>query len=581
MSGKVTLSLRLVGGFCIFRSSYSGESMDNISVLQKERQKFKPRIPKCLHDIQHLAPIAATTLPNKDGADLPKLFRKTWHQPLLTFSQQGNVVHKPWRVGVVLSGGQAPGGHNVIIGLLDALKTLHGDSRLFGFLGGPSGILNNKTVELTPSGVEAYRNAGGFDMIGSGRTKIETPEQFQAAEKTIDALKLDAIIVVGGDDSNTNAALLAEYFAAKGKAVSVIGVPKTIDGDLRNERIRMSFGFDTACKVYSQTIGAICRDALSAKKYYHFIKVMGRSASHVALECALQTHPNMTLIGEEIAAKNMTASQIVNQVADMICRRALDGKNYGIVVVPEGLIEFVPEIKKLIRELNRLLAAESRELKALDAMGTFYEKIHYIATQLSPESVQCFMALPEDIQKQLLLDRDPHGNVQVSKIETEYLLIHGVMKELSSRKIQGSYTGSFNAQPHFLGYEGRSIFPSNFDSQYTYALGHVAALLVEARATGYICCIGNLHKDVEDWTIEGVPLTSLLHAEERHGEMKPVIKKALVDLDGPAFRAFSRSRDKWQVEDDYRYPGPMQFFGPREVTDTVPLTVLLECGALS
>lgn len=550
--------------------------MNNLSALHRERLKFQPRIPRCLQDIERLAPVASTALGPPSDEEVQKLFRRTGRQPLLTFAPSNDVVHAPKRVGVVLSGGQAPGGHNVIIGLLDALKKLHKDSQLFGFVGGPSGIVNNKAVELTVSGVAAYRNQGGFDMIGSGRTKIETLEQFQAAEKTVEALKLDALVVVGGDDSNTNAALLAEYFASKSKNTSVIGVPKTIDGDLRSDRIQISFGFDTACKVYSETIGAIARDALSAKKYYHFIKVMGRSASHIALECALQTHPNMTLIGEEIASKGVTARQIVSALADMICRRAEIGKNYGVVVVPEGLIEFVPEIKQLIGQLNRLLAAESKELKAIEAISSFYEKVHFISKQLSPDAVHCFMTLPEDIQKQLLLDRDPHGNVQVSKIETEHLLIEAVQKELDSRKIQGTYRGTFGSQPHFLGYEGRSIFPSNFDSQYTYALGNVAALLVSAGVTGYICCIGNLHKDVENWSIEGAPLTSLLNTEERQGTLKPVIKKALVDLKGKAFSSFASSRDAWEVEDDYRYPGPIQFFGPREVTDTVPLTLQLD-----
>ncbi len=462
---------------------------------------------------------------------------------------------EPMRVGVVLSGGQAAGGHNVISGLFDALKKLNPNSQLIGFLDGPAGIINKQTMELSTENIEPFRNQGGFDLLGSGRTKIETPEQFAASAKTVESLDLDGLVVIGGDDSNTNAALLAEYFRSKGLKTTVTGVPKTIDGDLKNQYVEVSFGFDTACKTYSEIIGNIMRDTLSAKKYWYFIKLMGRSASHITLECALQTCPNIALIGEELEAKEMTLQQVVTQMTDIVVERSNAGKDYGVALVPEGIIEFIPEVKKLIAELNDLLADGAKA---------------NVAEQLSDAPAACFESLPKEIQSQLLLDRDPHGNVQVSKIETERMLIAMVEQELQKRS---DYKGKFNTQPIFCGYEGRSGLPSNFDSQYCYALGHVAALLINHQATGYICSVQDLTLPVEDWKISGVPLISMIHLEQRKGKMKPVIEKALVELEGPVFAAFSDRRERWKAENAYRFPGPIQFFGPPELTEAITLTL--------
>lgn len=527
------------------------------SPLQMMRTQYVPELPPLLQKITHLqaTPGEIPAVAEKDKKQLASLFPHTFGKPLLRFMPEKSAAARPLTVGVVLSGGQAPGGHNVIAGLFDALQRIHPESKLYGFLGGPKGIVENKTIPLTSDQVRPYRNQGGFDLIGSGRTKIETPEQFQAAERTARALDLDGLVIIGGDDSNTNAALLAEYFLSTGCKTCVVGVPKTIDGDLKNAFIATSFGFDTACKTYSEIIGNIARDALSAGKYYFFIKMMGRSASHVTLECALQTHPNIALIGEEILSQKKKLAEVVNDIADMICERASQGKDYGVVLVPEGIIEFIPEMKKLISELQ-----------ALDGQNVD-------VTKLSAASAACFQLLPQEIQQQLLMDRDPHGNVQVSKIETERLLIDMVANELKRRKAQGTYAGKFSPQPFFCGYEGRSCLPSNFDCQYCYALGFAAALLIANGVTGYMSSISGLARPVGEWTPCGVPLTAMMTLEQRHGKAKPVIRKSLVELDSKVFALFKEQRDAWRQQDAYRYPGPIQFFGPAELTDAVTTTL--------
>lgn len=553
--------------------------MEEESRLQQYRLNFQPSLPKILQQLVslHSTPskqISADSV--KDHDELSKLFPKTIDQPLLSFHVDESLQHRPLKVGVVLSGGQAAGGHNVISGLYDALKKLNFESRLFGFLNGPAGIVDNKFIELDIDKIAPYRNMGGFDMIGAGRTKIETVEQFQAAEKTIRDLDLDGLVIVGGDDSNTNAALLAEYFIGRNVKTRVIGVPKTIDGDLKNEEIEISFGFDTACKTFSEYIGNVLRDALSARKYYFFIKLMGRSASHIALECALQTHPNLTLIGEEIEAKKQTVKEITSALCNLISTRSVQGKDYGVVLIPEGIIEFIPECRALVGELNHLMSPDQPHSAQMEALSTGEEKVAYISKQLSESSVHCLNSMPLEIQKQLLLDRDPHGNVQVSKIETERLFIETVKAELSNRKKAGAYKGKFSPQPLFCGYEGRSCFPSNFDAQYCYALGHVAALLIDCGATGYLAAVQHLGDPVENWQILGLPLTGLMNIEMRKGKPKPVIRKALVDLSGTPFSVFKEQRDNWLNEDRYRYPGPIQFFGPSELTDDVTMTLKLE-----
>lgn len=524
--------------------------MLNLSPLEKARLAFTPALPKILHSLKELK-FEKKERRAPDVAEIESLFPLTHGRPLLE-AQKGS--SRPGRkeralhVGVVLSGGQAAGGHNVIAGLLDALLLLHPESQLFGFLGGPSGIVEGKSKPLTKELVASYRNLGGFDMIGSGRTKIETEEQLEAALRTTQ--NLDALVIIGGDDSNTNAAVLAEFFLKKKSKTCVIGVPKTIDGDLKNAYVATSFGFDTACKTYSELIGNIARDAKSAKKYTHFIKLMGRSASHIALECALSTQANLTLIGEEVAAKKMTLEQIGGEVADVIWKRAEKGLNYGVILIPEGLIEFIPEMGELIAELSKTPNAET----------------------LSPKLRALFASLPKDLQEQLLLERDPHGNVQVSMIETEKLLIYAAQKELKKR----GFKGKFAAQSHFFGYEGRAGFPSNFDAHYCTGLGTVAALLADEGLSGYMAAIGNLHLPVSDWSIKALPITMLMHREMRSGRLKPVIQKALVDLKGKAFQAFERERNKWVENDLYRYPGPIQFFGPASLTDAPPLTLQIE-----
>lgn len=524
--------------------------MSNSTPLQRARQAYQPRLPSLLSDLAGLR--AKMGERKTSDANFPKLGAL----PTVEFAPGDIQVRHPLKVGVVLSGGQAAGGHNVIAGLFDALKKFHSESSLCGFLNGPQGIIDNRACELTEEGLAPYRNQGGFDLIGSGRTKIETPEQFQAALNTVKERGLDGLVIIGGDDSNTNAALLAEYFVQEGVSTRVVGVPKTIDGDLKNENIEVSFGFDTACKTFSEIIGNIARDSLSAKKYYFFIKLMGRSASHIALECALQTHPNFTLIGEEVAAKKKTLQELTDEICDMISNRAEQGKNYGVILIPEGIIEFIPEFKVLIAELNRL----EKEFKT--------PRDH-----LSPEALQCYDSLPEEMQAQLLLERDPHGNVQVSKIETERLFISAVKKELRKRKEAGHYQGKFSAQPLFCGYEGRSCLPSNFDCEYCYALGHVAALLIDGGFTGYMSSVYNLTRPTAEWKVAGIPLPSMITLEERKGKTTPVIKKALVDLQGKPFALFAEHRARWALEDDYCYPGPIQFFGAPEITDQITITL--------
>ncbi|MBA3957611.1 MAG: diphosphate--fructose-6-phosphate 1-phosphotransferase [Parachlamydiaceae bacterium] len=530
--------------------------MPQLSLLQKERLKYQPQLPNLLQDLAKLNVTAGTSQEKQTPTTLPEL-RETFsylskQDPFITFEISTARKGAPKKVGVVFSGGQAAGGHNVITGLYDALQKLNPQSILYGFLDGPKGILNNKTLLLNEASLANYRNQGGFDLIGSGRTKIETPEQFAAAEVTAKALDLDGIVVVGGDDSNTNAALLAEFFKSRDCKTVVVGVPKTIDGDLSNADIEVSFGFDSAAKTYSEMIGNILSDALSAKKYYHFVKMMGRSASHLTLESALRTQPNMVLIGEEIAEKQLTLEQLTDQMCDLICRRAEQGKDYGMIVIPEGVIEFIPEFRLLIDELNTLLATVSAD---------------QVQDKLSPKALKCFKVLPDLTKRQLLMDRDPHGNVQVSQIETERLFIEMVQKELKERSKAKKYNGKFSAQPHFLGYEGRACMPSNFDAQYCYALGHVTALLVQNGLTGYICCVQGLSGLVGNWKIGARNIATMMTLEMRHGKQKPVIRKTLVNLKGERFQKFVRVREDWGLGDLYMSPGPIQFFGPEELTE--------------
>lgn len=542
-----------------------------MSSLNQHRRSFVPELPKSIQNITQLRFVKESASTYTDS-EVRELISHTADQPLLRLEQSDVLTHNPLKVGVVLSGGQAAGGHNVITGLYDAIKQLNNDSLLIGFLNGPSGIVNCDTLDLTGDIIDQYRNSGGFDMIGSGRTKIETEEQFAAAKDTAIKLDLDGLVIIGGDDSNTNAALLAEYFVKHQVKTSVVGVPKTIDGDLKNEYIETSFGFDTATKTYSEIIGNIERDSLSAGKYYFFIKIMGRSASHVALECALKTHPNYTIISEEVAAKKKTLKQLNTEICDMICERAARGKNYGVVVIPEGAIEFIPEFKILISELNDLLS-KSEHVEAISAFNDLDQRLGYVAGKLSKESKGCYQTLPRDIQLQLILDRDPHGNVQVSKIESERLFIEMAKDELTRRKKEGTYSGKFSAQPFFCGYEGRSCLPSNFDAQYCYALGHAAALLILSGVTGYMSCVQNLTGSVEEWSVSGIPISTMMVMEKRKGKLKPVIRKALVELDGKPFTMFANQRDEWKLSDDYVYPGPIQFFGPAEITNMVTITL--------
>ncbi|MDR2747755.1 MAG: diphosphate--fructose-6-phosphate 1-phosphotransferase [Treponema sp.] len=549
-----------------------------ISVLQKLRYGYRPKLPAGISgDIDGIGvEYGAPTESVSDQEALRGLFKNSYGKPVVTFKRGGGNagISQKLRAGVILSGGQAPGGHNVIAGLFDGLKKGNAESRLYGFLGGPAGLIDNKTVEITAAMMDEYRNTGGFDIIGSGRTKIETPEQFAAALETATKLDLSAVVIIGGDDSNTNAALLAEYFLARGSPIQVIGCPKTIDGDLKNEYIETSFGFDTAVKTYSELIGNIERDANSAKKYWHFIKLMGRSASHIALECALQTQPNICLVSEEVEAKTLSLKQIVNSLCDSIARRAANRENFGVVLIPEGLVEFIPEMKTLIGELNDIMAGDGEFAQV--EKESYQELISWLARKLSGPSESLFLSLPVEIAKQLLADRDPHGNVQVSRIETEKLLIGMVEKELGERKAAGAYKGKFSALGHFFGYEGRCAFPSNFDADYCYSLGFSAFVLIASGLTGYLSSVRNLGAPAEQWIAGGAPLTMMMNMEHRHGSLKPVIRKALVELEGGPFTAFVKNRDTWALKTSYLFPGAIQYFGPPEIADITTKTLKLE-----
>ena len=542
------------------------------SALQKARAAYQPKLPIVLTG----AVKAVEGKPTQSVADqdeIKKLFPNTYGLPELRFEKNtAPAAGKPVNVGVILSGGQAPGGHNVISGLFDGIKKIHRDSRLFGFTMGPGGFVDHKYIELTAPIIDEYRNTGGFDIIGSGRTKLETKEQFDKGLEILRELNIKALVIIGGDDSNTNAAILAEYYKSINAGVQVLGCPKTIDGDLKNDMIETSFGFDTATKVYSEVIGNIERDCNSAKKYWHFIKLMGRSASHIALECGLQTQPNVCIISEEVEAKNMTLDDIVNDIARIVARRAADGNNYGIVLIPEGLIEFIPAVKKLIAELNDFLAANAEAFAAVEPD----KQRQYIIDHLSAENAAVYASLPAGVARQLSLDRDPHGNVQVSLIETEKLLSEMVGKRLEQMRAEGNYNGKFSALHHFFGYEGRCADPSNFDADYCYALGFNAACLVNAGVTGYMSSVRNLVKPSVQWIAGGIPITMMMNMERRNGVMKPVIQKALVRLDGAPFLKFAAQRDDWAVNTRYVYPGPIQYFGPTEVCDQPSLTLRYE-----
>ncbi|NVP23627.1 diphosphate--fructose-6-phosphate 1-phosphotransferase [Treponema phagedenis] len=549
-----------------------------LSVLQKARYEYQPKLPAALKQALDLISmkIGEATKSVADQEEVKALFPATYGRPLVTFRSGASSPNRnPLRVGVILSGGQAPGGHNVIAGLFDGLKKGNADSKLFGFLNGPAGLIDGKYKEIDAAFIDEYRNTGGFDIIGSGRTKIETDAQVASSLEVAKKMKLDAVVIIGGDDSNTNAALLAEHFIKADLKTQVIGVPKTIDGDLKNDMIETSFGFDTATKTYSELIGNIARDANSAKKYWHFIKLMGRSASHIALECALSTQPNVCLISEEIENEKKTLGQITQYLCDIIAKRAENEENFGIVLIPEGLIEFIPEMKTLISELNDAMAKHADEFTRLK---TFAEEYAWVEKTLSKTSVQVFASLPEEISKQLLMDRDPHGNVQVSRIETEKLLLGLVQKELAARKNAGTYKGSFSGYTHFFGYEGRCAFPSNFDADYCYSLGFTAFLLIAQGLTGYLSSVRNLTAPADEWQAGGVPLTMMMNMEQRHGSKKPVIKKALVELDGKPFQEFAKNRDKWAITTSYLYPGAIQYYGPTEVCDAASKTLQLEQG---
>ena len=541
------------------------------SALQKERAAYQPKLPKALQGAVTIKEGAATqSVDNQE--EIKKLFPNTYGMPLVEFVPAETETHKAMNVGVILSGGQAPGGHNVISGLFDEVKKLNPENRLYGFLMGPGGLVDHKYIEITDELIADYRNTGGFDLIGSGRTKLEEVSQFEKGLEIIRELDIKALVIIGGDDSNTNACVLAEYYAAKNYGVQVIGCPKTIDGDLKNDQIETSFGFDTACKTYAEVIGNIERDCNSARKYWHFIKLMGRSASHIALECALQTQPNICLISEEIEKKDLTLNQVVEQIAETVAYRASQGNNFGVVLIPEGLIEFIPAIGRLIQELNDLLAAHGADYKDLDKDA----QRQYILSHLSEANKATFETLPEGVARQLSLDRDPHGNVQVSLIETEKLLSEMVGDKLAQWKEEGKYTGKFAAQHHFFGYEGRCAAPSNFDADYCYALGTSAAQLIANGKTGYMAIVKNTTAGTDQWKAGGVPITMMMNMERRNGEMKPVIRKALVELDGKPFKTFAAHRDEWAKNTCYVYPGPIQYWGPSEVCDQTTKTLALE-----
>lgn len=542
-----------------------------MSLLQQARAQYQPKLPKGLQSAVKVKE-GEPTQSVGDQDEIKKLFPNTYGMPLIEFVSGDQEATNEINVGIILSGGQAPGGHNVISGIFDAVKKMNANNKIYGFLMGPGGLVDHDYMELTKEIIDEYRNTGGFDLIGSGRTKLEEEAQFEKGYEVIRQLNIKAVVIIGGDDSNTNACVLAEYYAAKNYGVQVIGCPKTIDGDLKNDQIETSFGFDTATKVYSEVIGNIERDANSARKYWHFIKLMGRSASHIALECALQTQPNICLISEEIEKKDMTLNQIVEEIATAVAKRAADGNNFGVVLIPEGLIEFIPAIGRLIAELNDLLAAHGSDYKDLDKDA----QRNYILAHLSKENAETFSTLPEGVARQLSLDRDPHGNVQVSLIETEKLLSEMVAAKLAEWKQAGKFAGNFAALHHFFGYEGRCAAPSNFDADYCYALGTSAANLIANGKTGYMAIVQNLSAPTDEWRAGGVPITMMMNMERRNGEMKPVIRKALVELDGAPFKEFVAHREEWAYKTCYIYPGPIQYWGPTEVCDRETVTLALE-----
>ena len=540
------------------------------SALQVARAAYQPKLPKALlGSVKAVEGCATQSVGNQD--EIKAMFPNTYGMPVITFEAGNAAGCEAFNVGIILSGGQAPGGHNVISGLYDGVKSLNKDSKLYGFLMGPGGLVDHKYVEFTDEFINEYRNTGGFDIIGSGRTKLEEESQFESGIEILRKLGIKALVIIGGDDSNTNACVLAEYYAAKKYGVQVIGCPKTIDGDLKNDQIETSFGFDTACKTYSELIGNIQRDCNSARKYWHFIKLMGRSASHIALECALQTQPNVCLISEEVEQKAMSLDEVVTYIAKIVAERAADGNNFGTVLIPEGLIEFIPAIKKLIAELNDVLATPEAQ-----ALSTPADQIAYVKSHICADNLAVFESLPADVAAQLALDRDPHGNVQVSLIETEKLLSRMVASKLACWKKEGKYVGKFSAQHHFFGYEGRCAAPSNYDADYCYSLGYNASRLIANGKTGYMSVIKNTTAPAAEWIAGGVPITMMMNMERRNGKMKPVIRKALVELDGAPFKFFASKREEWAKNTCYIYPGPIQYWGPTEVCDQCTRTLALE-----
>ena len=551
--------------------------MRDLSPLHKARLGYNPKLAGALQEgIKNVKfTFGEKTSAVKDKEDIEKLFKDVYGGPIVSFSNAGESLKMENKnVGVILSGGQAPGGHNVIAGLYDAIKQANPNNKLYGFLGGPSGIIEGKYVEFDDKFIDAYRNTGGFDIIGSGRTKLETEEQFEKSLKVCEQLNINAIVIIGGDDSNTNACMLAQWLKAKNTGIQVIGCPKTIDGDLKNSQIEISFGFDTATKTYAELVGNIQRDANSAKKYWHFIKLMGRSATHVGLEVALQTQPNIALISEEVEAKKQSLKSIVDYITDVVVKRAEKGKNFGVALIPEGLIEFIPEMKTMIQSLNDLLAVLEKDEAFVNAANE--AKYEIISSKLDKDNAFVFNSLPSLIKAQLLMDRDPHGNVQVSKIETEKLLIEMVKENLKKLKAEGKYNGKFSEQAHFFGYEGRCAMPSNFDADYCYSLGYNAFALILAGLTGYLSSVKNLTAPASEWKAGGVPLTMMMNMEKRHGKMKPVIQKALVELDGPVFKEFEANRENYALNDCYIFPGAIQYYGPTEVCDITTITLQLE-----
>lgn len=547
-----------------------------ISALQSERAKYQPKLPNSLKSSVKLVEGEKTqSVANQN--EIKELFPNTYGMPIITFEASNAKKQYPAvNVGVILSGGQAPGGHNTISGIFDGIKNINPDSKLYGFLGGPGGLVDHQYIELTSEIVYEYRNTGGFDIIGSGRTKLEEDAQFDKGAEILKQLDIKALVIIGGDDSNTNACVLAEYYAAKKMGIQVIGCPKTIDGDLKNELIETSFGFDTATKVYSELIGNVERDATSAKKYWHFIKLMGRSASHIGLECALQTQPNITIISEEVALKEQTLGEIVDYMANIIARRSANGENFGVALIPEGLVEFIPEMKALISELNNLLTEGSETEEKFKLFTSKTEGRAFVAGILSPETAKLYTSLPNSIADQLTLDRDPHGNVQVSLIETEKLLGEMVKSQLKEMKKAGKFIGKFGTQYHFFGYEGRCAAPSNFDADYCYSLGYNATFLIAEGKTGYMSSVRNLTAPAAEWIAGGVPVTMMMNMEFRNGQMKPVIQKALVELDGAPFKYLAANREKWAIETSFVYPGPIQYWGPADVCDQPTKTITLE-----